>query len=352
MFKIIIFIFLLFTPTITWYLLPSKNFNLMILNKTVHKTDFATHKGLFWFLNNKKLVKKDNSQYMFDKDYYGYYPGNNSFHIKSIPNKIENYDLVYIADTYGIYQNDLRKMQQYPNKLVYGGLSEAESNTIIAATQKNKKVIVEFNTIETIGNKVIKAKLTDILGIKSTGWVAKYFIELNKEKNKEIPEWAIRNYEKKYNKQWLFNRGGIIFAHENEKDIDVIPDLLNKSLEFNFTEQGKKVYGLSNKAYYYDWFNIVEANHNSQVLAEFNLKSYTDSIDHNCDLKKFNNVPAIVYNPLNKAKTFYFSGEFSKIESSPSIYQFSGMDNIKRIFISEKSKDSFFWEIFSQIILN
>ncbi|MFN8579040.1 MAG: hypothetical protein U0354_19605 [Candidatus Sericytochromatia bacterium] len=177
MIKIIIFILLLFSPTIFWYSLPYKEYNAFILNKTVPTLNTDKHKGIFWILNNKKYLKANKEKYNYEKDYYGYHPlKHKDFEIKSIPPKIENYDLVYIADTYGIYQNDLREEKKYPNKLVYGGIADTEGQKLVDAfNNNNKKIIFEFNTISTIKNPSLKYKISDLLGVKTTGWSAKYF---------------------------------------------------------------------------------------------------------------------------------------------------------------------------------
>ncbi len=75
-------------------------------------------------VNFLKYVKKDGSEFDYAKDYFGFYPGETDDQIKDLPLTIADAQLIYIADTYGVYADDLGldESTSEPSKIVYGGL--------------------------------------------------------------------------------------------------------------------------------------------------------------------------------------------------------------------------------------
>ena len=96
-------------PLITWQLKDITEMNIIIINKTVPDNLYREHRGLFWIINNNKIVKTDTrDKYNYTKDYYGILPLEYSnYKTKELVSNYnysddKNIDLIYVADTYGI----------------------------------------------------------------------------------------------------------------------------------------------------------------------------------------------------------------------------------------------------------
>ena len=91
-------------PYFLWLLKEETPLTIVILDKTVPETDYREHSGLTWLLNHWKIVDpKDNSPYQLT-DYAGWHPekdGDNK--IEKLDLSKEDPDVIYIADTYGVY---------------------------------------------------------------------------------------------------------------------------------------------------------------------------------------------------------------------------------------------------------
>ena len=70
------------------------------------------HRSLFWLLGHLKIVRPDGEPYDRDRDYVGAFPGP----VPGDPPRevtdlslehVEGIDLLYLADTYGVYEKDL-----------------------------------------------------------------------------------------------------------------------------------------------------------------------------------------------------------------------------------------------------
>lgn len=84
--------------------------------------------------------------------------------------------ILYIADTYGVYENDFNeKPSTERSKLVYGGLSLVEVELIKKAGYKGRTVIAEFNSFSSPTNEAAREQIYDLLGLRWTGWISRYF---------------------------------------------------------------------------------------------------------------------------------------------------------------------------------
>ena len=91
---------------------PEVRRNIVILDKTVPFRTRVEHRSLIWLINHLKIRTVAGEKYHGDRDYLGAYPGPEP---GDPPAGIRNLtavdalgaDLVYVADTYGVYQGDL-----------------------------------------------------------------------------------------------------------------------------------------------------------------------------------------------------------------------------------------------------
>lgn len=101
-------------PIFLWFLEDDKQLSIAVIDKTVPNETYREHKGIIWLLNHLKYSKKDKSPYSLVNDYYGFIPDDKqkSYKVSKLPNDYSNYDVIYIADTYGVYEQDLPWYEQ------------------------------------------------------------------------------------------------------------------------------------------------------------------------------------------------------------------------------------------------
>ena len=348
---ILIFAVILF-PFVTWHFYHDRNLNVTIIDKTVPDFSYREHKGLVWILNNQKYVKPNGKRYNSKTDYYGFFPGENkTYKIKDLPKSLNDSDVIYIADTYGVYEEEYYGDKKAGNRSrkIYGGLDQKEAEIIKKSVDTVRSypqlLIAEFNSFASPTREETRKIMYDILGLKWSGWIGRYFFNL--QKNVEVPNWAVKNYEAKYGKKWEFKEAGFILANEQD-DIVVLEekkDVNNGFCEIEFTQQGKNLFNINSRIQYDYWFDIVKPFTQSEVIANYHM-DITDS-----GLKKLNDhsipsdFPAIISNYSKTYSSFYFAGDYTDTITVPDFFQIEGIDIIKSLMMTNK-ETKFFWECY------
>lgn len=333
---ILFLIFLISIPRIIWQIQDGKDLNVLIVDKTVPNTEYREHLGLFWVLTNEKILNKNSELYDIGNDYYGYDPYENK--AMSPLEFVGQYDMVYVADTYGVYSDDFEeKPDGDRSELIYGGLDAAEWMTILKSKGNKGTMIAEFNTLGSPTEENIAKMIEKDLSIDWSHWMARYFPDMQSE---EVPKWLINNYKAQYQKEWDFQYGGIAFVHTSDKVIVIGEDSEDSKIDVRFimTDEGSKRFSeVKNSSYFY-WFDIVSPTNGASVYA--NLQIELDE-DGRKELEKENislNVPAIIHHESNN--TYYFAGDFSDYPKGNLKKWYKG-DWIMRIFSNEDT--DFFW---------
>ncbi|SEF92173.1 hypothetical protein SAMN05660865_01334 [Caloramator fervidus] len=331
--------FLLYIKKKTSYL------NVWIIDKTVPNKDFREHKGLVWILNNMKVKNKITGNYFdYKKDYFGFYPDGERYNIFEIqPN---NPDFIYIADAYGVYENDYKQNKEdIKSNLIYGGLKEEELFKIKSYLNNGRVIVAEFNTIEYPTQEKVKDELENIFGFKWNGWIGRYFVELKKDV--EVPMWIIENYEKQYNSKWDFKGRGFVFISQDNKILVLDKnDFGSKKLRIQFGEKYLREFNVKNYVNYNYWFEVVSAI-DSEVIANFildvNEGGYKKLKKYGLD-KKF---PAVLRKVSSDYTSYYFSGDFADINDVPYFYKLEGYDLFKKLVsVNTDSQDAFYWKVY------
>ncbi|MDS9201593.1 hypothetical protein RLM19_00730, partial [Streptococcus pneumoniae] len=104
-----------------------------------------------WVLNHNRYVKEDETGYRAADDYFGFMPNETEkdYEIRGVEELGSGHDLIYLADAYGVYEDDLPWQEQkgQRSELIYGGLEMAEWQTIKQQVMDaGSDLVVEFNT--------------------------------------------------------------------------------------------------------------------------------------------------------------------------------------------------------------
>ncbi len=363
---------ILLSPLVMWLLwkyTPEKPINILVLDKTVLTKNYQEHASYFELLKNNKFVKPDSSFYDLATDYYGFFPdGKGFFNINDLANKdssqldsIANvYDLVYYTDLYGIYKAEW--FSTYPqianekfygemgdrSQSLYGGMHANDLYLLKQMKEKNKLIINEFNIIASPTNKVLREEYEHEFGIKWTGWVGRYFDNLDTLVNKELPRWLIVNYVKE-NQEWPFKNSGIAFVRNDDKVV-ILENKTHLKIEVPIIHTHKseaKRYCVAKKMKYPFWFDIVTTDTRNDVVSNYHISpnEVGDSI-----LTTWN-IPTEFPAVLRSNQTYpyyYFAGDFAdnpigmKTANFKYLYLFSSLLYPSSII----ERYSFYWKFY------
>ncbi|MCM3216211.1 hypothetical protein M3612_17055 [Niallia taxi] len=347
---IILGVAIILSPFWLWQLKETKELNVLIMDKTVPDKTYREHNGLVYILNNQKYVKANKDKYYSQSDYKGFKPtDDNNYKISEVPDDLSNYDVLYLTDQYGVYEEEFygsNSLGERSDKL-YGGLETKDVNKIENALfqSDNKTLIAEFNTFASPTSDEAREKITTLLNVSWSGWIGRNFSDLNGD---EVPVWVRDNYKEQSGKQWSFTGSGIVLI--NKDDYIVVlnnKDLTDTGVEFSTTTKGASVLHKELKSQYDYWFDIIEANDQDGVLAQYTLPV---SKAGKKKLKGYNipsSFPAIVQNTNGQYTSYYFAGDYADEAEVPSLYQTVGFDTWKKYITYRKS---FYWNTYVPIM--
>lgn len=367
-YSITILIFLIpFWSFLAWWLTPKKTVNVLIMDKTVLNKKGYEHRSFNWILTHERYVQPNGKPYKVAKDYYGFFPKDDFlFEIKDINNweeeKIDSLadtlDILYLTDMYGIYENEWFKKGDEKNKskLVYGGLKQEEVSLMIKMKERKKLVIAEFNLFASPTGYVSRNTVEKEFDLNWTGWMGRYFYNLDTALNNEIPKWLIHLYEKQYEKTWNFQSSGVVLIREddslmileNKKHlVEEIPYILTN-------EENQKKYGVIKDVPFPFWFEITKNTGNNKIISEFEIATTPagDSTMAYWGLK--NRFPASFEHYNEDYKFFYFAGDFCDNPNTKSrLSHMKGISKIKNVLYNPgdiQDRQEFFWTYYEPMI--
>lgn len=350
-----------------WFFTPGEKLVVAIIDKTVLDGKGQEHISLNWILNHEKLKKNNKDSYQITRDYFGFFPkDNNKFRLKGLERfsnaqlitLSNDADLVYITDTYGIYNQEWYHEQnkQGSSGILYGGLSKNDISFLKLMKAKHKLILTEFNTIGSPTAPEIRGQFESLFGMKWSGWTARYFNSLDTLVNEELPVWMIKNYKANNANKWPFKKAGIVFVSDKDHLV-VIEDSTHLKDPMPYivsTKEGQSEYGLPEKIKYPFWFDIIIPNEQTnKIAANFNLALNKKGVD---ELTKFGiptSFPAVLYQKSAHPKFYYFSGDFCDNPISLTTSYFKGISAFKFLFYNTEDpmeRKSFFWNFYRPLI--
>ncbi len=362
---IIILAVILALPVINlvrWAAQPKKPLDIILVDKTVPTLDRNHHKSIDWILTNDRFVKKETkTSYSYKKDYYGFFPqrpvrdkkwDRNDYRLTDLINLAEKNDAVYFADTYGVFFNDwfrgINKSRK--SRKIYGGLNNNDFLLIKEMKDRNKLIIMEYNSFDYPTAQFESVRTQEKLGISFSGWTGRYFSTLDTTAV-DFPVWMTSMYRKEYGKPWTFKSPGIVII--KEKDIVVLEQGLHlkDAMPHVITDQDYcEKYGVTPTVAFDQWFDIIDPKQNN-IISKFKIET-TASGD---TLLFANNLsaefPAVVQEPVDK-RIYYFSGDFANADIQMCTSRIKGIEKLKGILYSDKPDDTrrFFWLYYKPLI--
>jgi len=352
----------LITSHLFWRIKPSNELQLFVMNKTVSEHSIK-HKSLFWLLNNEKYQRSDHDKKFYDyrKDYYGFLPVKpykqkdytiRRVSIQEVDSIASRYQGGYYIDTYGFSFEDWYGDKNKKHLKLYGGLKQNDYLLFKLFYDQKKLLLAEYSFIDNTTSSLIRYKVEQITGIQSTGWIARYFKELDPLRNEEITPEIISIYETRKNEKWKLSGPGFILMKRTLEKIIVIPfdqDVENV-VSLIASENMQSHFNVPEKDAFLDWVEFVNTNSKNEVLANFHLanhpqlKSVLDSL----------NLPS-TYPAVLKCKDrpfYYFACEFSSYQPNIITSKFEGARFIQRYLETRKlnTANKFYWDFYQPVV--
>lgn len=336
-------------PFLIWNNQESTPLNVWVVDKTVPDPSYKEHKGLMWALNSKKVVLESTGNPLrYDSDYFGVFPkSDQDYQVREIPQTQEMPELIYLADTDGVYPSDYNGVASddiyvgIAQKSLVGDLSEADLASIKNNLGGGNTIIGEFD----IWDANSQQGLQDIFRVSFTGWSGKYFADL--KKNVEIPEIIVNNYQKQTNKTWEYTGGGLVLV-SNQDQVLVLKDreALNKNgVSLAFSEGAQDEFGLSSQFPYEQWFDLVKPDASSETLATLNFNVTEAGKTALAEFGLGTDYAAITRSINSQYTAYYFAGDFAQMDFSGTLWNYAGFAKIKQLFsVANPNADSkFYW---------
>jgi hypothetical protein len=346
---------------IRWTFQSKKPLDIILVDKTVPNPNREKHKSFDWILTNERFVKKEGGSYNYKKDYYGFIPkislreklwDRNDYRLTDVIGLAEKNDAIYFADTYGVYTNDwfLGLNKSRKSRKMYGGLNNTDFLLIKEMKDRNKLIIMEYNSFDYPTAELESFRTQEKLGITFSGWTGKYFSTLDTT-GIDFPIWMTAMFRKQYRKPWSYKKPGIVLLkdkyiivlEEGNQLKNAVPHIITDSVNC-------KKYGVTGSVAFDKWFDIIDPKQNN-VVSKFKIETSAigDTILFENSLTS--EFPAVIQEPVTN-RIYYFSGDFANYDIPYWTSRFMGGFKLKAFLYSDKPDDArrFFWLYYKPLV--
>jgi hypothetical protein len=350
---------------LVWLLMPVTELGIVVIDKTVKDGSYQEHAGLFWTLEHQKYKKPSGDSYTAAMDYFGFFPSGKSDFGQSrdlkdksaeeIRKMATEADLVYVADTYGVYEGDFDKSASVERSAkIYGGMDASDLLLIKTTVEEGRSVVVEFNSMASPTTKQIRNEFENLMGLKWTGWIGRYFDELDTALNSDIPTWMVRQYQRQH-VSWNLSGPGLIFIKESGEIEAFVyeTDYDNKVPLIRTQKVNKHGFRLPEVVPYPDWFDVVMIERDYEVISYYDINPTSEGLKRLRSLGLPRFFPAAVVRKSEKGRHYYFSGDFSDMDGSFGSPRFFGLPTLWRgLYVASDYSDrqSFYWNYYYPLI--
>lgn len=358
---------------VRWQFKDESPWRVRVVDKTVPHRNFREHAALFWVLRHEKAsTPQGQRDWDLQEDYVGFYPVADRAQPSSTADPdghgggrelrardLEQTDMLYLADTYGVYTGDYEQRGQAGrdySQLIFGGMTGEEVGLVEDFVADGGALVAEFNTFASPTGGSTRQRLERLLGVTWSGWTGRHFENL--ADLTDVPIWARREWRNHYDEEWDFRGPGYLLVHEDsrlfvlQEDLDVG----DPGLTLGVTAENRVTNGLlSNIAFKY-WFDIVIPDPSTQVLAEFRFEadeSGRELLDRFGVPDAFPAVLLASESPLR----MYLAGDFSDAVGSLGPYWAEGMPWLNKKMVSvwfprSAEQEPFYWGFYIPLLRN
>lgn len=335
------------------------------MDKTVSRTSYDEHMSLFWVLNYNRFVKSNKKSYKSSEDYWGFFPVNRpQFKIKDLALYSEEqidsisdyYEMFFYTDAYGVYSNEwlMKGDINERSSLIYGGVNFSELSLMERMFQQRKLLLGEFNIVSSPTPYDVRRALEDLFQFRYTGWVLRYYFELDTAKNRDIPKWMIRLHNESQRKMWDYKGPGLVYVNEGgivfvlKKTDELISEIPVINTKKKYTEY----FNVPEFLRYPFWQDVVIPYDDKNVIAYYKVhpNERGDSILNYYKIPKV--YPAVIGDSAEGLR-YYFCGDFSDNPFGYLTSYFKGITYIRKLFYNNQDlsdRRKFFWEYYQPML--
>ena len=347
-----------------WRLKPKTALNVAVLDQTVLSVEddndidigssYRKHQGLFWLLEQQRYVFEDGNFYNTKTDYFGPLLDDVG-KIKSYRNLSElDYqpDLMYVSDVYGATDDSYGYFDGSAAK--GSGVSVDDMSVISYAYENGATVVAEMELFNSNLDSSVYSQLTSLCGVSPTGWVGRYIYDL--QDFTDVPDWAPPMYEKQEGVEWQFSGPGILLVSADKIIVlEQKTDFESKNLlKIRINDDFKKEFGSCSKnVNFYNWFEIVEPNSSTEVLASFEFDVNATGMEKLKGVLRTPTFAAAMRKKVEgKAPVYYFAGDFNDYVSRENYNRFLFADTVYRWISYDRQGDisNFYWNFYNPLM--
>jgi len=309
---------------------------MQVVDYTVPFDNYREHSGLFWLLNHRKLrpphMPRDGAAHPdqgepwdLARDYVGYRPTDREHPVRISHVDRKRTELIYIADTYGVYKDDLQNVGSRTahmdyTTLVFGGLSNADVHALSDFVARGGWLLAEFNSFCDPTGDDERRHIEAVFGVQWTEWVGRVFAD--PYDTSDVPHWLPREFARQYPERELphspilvlIARDGTLVVLDGPSLIDVAPRVV-------MTQEGKKRFpGVPADVPYYFWFGVVRAQPDTVVHAKLKLPKLAGMPELLARSGFGAEPPALTEHKHQSGKAIYLVGDFADLDFDPGPY--------------------------------
>lgn len=350
----LLLLLLILSPWLLWLAQPNTPLILLVYDKSVPEHPPMQHTALGWILHHYKVLESPGEPYRIDISYRGYHPenreGSRIVPLNPIP---EGTDLVYIADTYGVYRNNddiSRITEEGVRNLIYGGVDQSDIDAMRSFLNRDEPntLIAEYNTFATPTPDYIQTQLFEMFRAEWTGWTGLYIANL--APGGDAPLWVYALYERQTGNPWNYQGDGILLYNDADEIVvlTMAEDLGSSPNRFQFTDEGTQALGLHGSSLYNSMFDIVTPLADAEVLATYALDTTASGTQK---LEKYgipSSFPAIIRSRVAAHSTYYFAGNWAYSRTPLKFSFLAGVPTIMQRGAAEKleNEHQFHWNVY------
>lgn len=335
---------LMLIPTLVWHLRDEPSLVTTIYDKTVTDSSVSQHHALEWFLLQYKYRAEGGEPSAYDIPYLGYHPDSSQM-IQDLTPLDSRTDLLYIADTYGVYR-DVRDVKEGERNVIWGGTDASDTAAVRAFLNRERAstVIAEYNTFADPTPPYIRSELYSLLGTRWTGWSG--FTVEDLSENGDTPSWV----REQHRGAWKYEGRGIII-YNTAGEVIILSggsELGEEMMSFSFTEEGSSLLGLEGELTYTHSFDITEPMASTRVLAEYHLDLNETGEALLASFGLDSVFPAVQLKETANHRSYYFSGNWAYSGKELRLSRVAGMDWLMSRFSS--AEDRFTWKVYYPLL--
>jgi hypothetical protein len=372
---ILVFVVVPAVSHLVWRFSDETVIKTLIVDKTVLDNRMDEHVSYNWVMRHNRVKMSTRDDHRPGTDYYGFFPlGDgkfgirdfNSFTTTQLDSLADDYDMMYVTDTYGVYREEWDAMYVEPDPnirlwnpvtrtdMMYGGTNHRDVDMMLRFKERGKPLIAEFNMMAAPTTNEVRQRFEEQFDVQWSGWTGRYFESLSIDQDVELPQWLIDNYKAQRGRDWLFTKPGLVFVNNDGQIVILERDthMISVAPYIHTPIDDQKRFGMDAKVRYPFWFDIVSHGDSNRTVSTYRLNPNDNG---RTLLQQFGipeEFPAVIEGLSDQHTFYYFAGDFADNPISMRMSSFWKVDWISRFFYTNELDDrrGFFWNFYRPMV--